>query len=343
MITHEIELALHQNHPLKSVDFADLQEALLQEKEPHFYLFTEKATNKTYFLTPQDLTKVTAEEAEQYIIYPIPSSKYRDLYKKKQITLKGLDLFSPGFDIALCAIYADGFWQFGEGLCADYIAQSSSWEIGTNLAFPIGLSLVSGVLRYMKALQDYKVKHGVEAPQEVKDEMLKDCAAYVVKCMVVMGCWELGEFAANMLLTVCGATPATFWAPLTVALCVGLFQAFSTVATQIADEKLRFGEIRSSQFELAKMFVTNFICGALWYAISCIPFGSLLKEVVLEPLAQILGASLAFAAEVIVSYLANTFVPVAMDKTAAASMSLSFFKSDEEDEEGDQDGVRLAM
>lgn len=274
-------------------------------------------TKKQYYFLPalndnDDDFKELMKDAENYLLTHLTYSQYKKFLQKNSVTVKPI-IDQSHIETVTGAQISDGAWQTACALTAEASAQSQSTNVGLQFAFPVGLSLIAGVIRGYRAYEDYKQKHGLPIPDEISNAILKDSAAFAAKSTIAMGAWELGFFVGQCIVSACSTTPFTFWVPAMLSICAGIFQGISAVATTIADEKRKFGEVRSSTFDLAVTFLTNFVSGAAWQICSYIPFGSLLARTVLKPAAEVVGAVLVGAATAISSYLVNKMVPKIMN------------------------------
>lgn len=213
---------------------------------------------------------------------------------------------------------SDGIWQASCSLVADQVAvdptqglkdvtkaPANAWNIGTQIGFPAAIGLVAGVAHVTASLikASYE-KEGKALTDVEKSAIYRNSKAFAAKLTAAMGGWELGLFVGQCLLTVCSTTPFTAWVPLVLSISAGIFQGITAVAAQIADEKLKFGEVRSSKTELAKLFLTSFITGAAWQLANM--FAPLIS--VLKPLSDILVSVITGAVTTIVSYVTNKII-----------------------------------
>lgn len=292
----------------------------------------DKGSYRYYFVWGGDAESLTAfskeleENPDRFEVYfPIPYGEYKELLKGNSISVIPN---ITSYDVGTTAVVADGLWQTACGLVASLVLKMEAWNIGTQLGYPAGLGLIAGAIRGYMQYKAYEKKHGEPPPPAVKKAIIKDCAAFAAKTAIAMGAWELGFFVGQCLTTALSSTPYTFWVPAALAICAGLFQGISAVVTQVADEKRKYGEVRSSVFDLGKTFVSGFASGAVWALCSFIPFGPALATTILKPVATIVGSVLAGVATGIASYVVNKLVPNVMDKVAETKKKVgNFFSS----------------
>lgn len=268
---------------------------------------------KRYFFVPvlqenkQDIEDLK-KDIDQFIVYEITYSRFKRLKEINAFSARPI-IDASNIETSVGAQVSDGTWQTACALTAEVGESNQHAYTGFQFAFPVGLSLIAGAIRGYRACSEYEKKYGHPVPEEIKKSIVKDSAAFAAKTAVAMGAWELGFFVGQCIITACSTTPFTFWVPVMLSICAGFFQGIAAVTSTLADEKRKFGEVRSSTFDLAVTFLTNFVSGAAWQVCSYIPFGSLLAKSVLKPAAEVLGTVLVGAATAISSFLINTLFP----------------------------------
>lgn len=314
----DIEIIIRQGESLSALKRVRPEETI-QNSNPQntdfdCYICQDKRTGRYYFIYPSEYSDDDFAELnsnrEHYEVFKIKYSNYCD-----RISSNVSDNRShAAFEVKLAAL-SDGTWQAGSQLAAGLAQSSHAANVSLQLGFPAVLGAITAVLRGCQACRSYRKTHG-ELPPEVRNSILKDSAAFAAKSAVAMGAWELGLFVGRSVATACSLSPVSLWVPVILSIGAGLFQGISAVATTIADEKRKYGQVRSSALSLAGTFVSNFVSGAVWQMCSYIPFGSLLAKKVLKPVAQIVGSILVGAASFVATYLINKL----------SAKKVSFFK-----------------
>lgn len=267
-----------------------------------------------------DIAELQKKFRQYANIYKTSYKHYKELFDNHTITVR------PVIDMSEREInqnaVTDGLWQTACALTVAHSASTDAWNVGTQIGFPLGLSMIAAAMRGFYYCSEYERKHGVPPPPAIKKAIVKDCAAFSAKLAISMGAWELGYFCGQCILTACSVTPFTLWVPVVLSICAGVFQGVFSVLGTIADEKRKYGEVRSNAFDLAKTFISSFVSGAVWQMCSYIPFGGLIAKSFIKPVAEIVGSILVGAATAISSYCVAKLVPKVMD-----SLSLLFSKS----------------
>jgi hypothetical protein len=297
------ELLLDIKKPSSDKDISALS-------EPSYVYFYQPPESKQYFLLTDKEGDIIDDEEMKKHLFKINYRKYLQSLEHNTIRINPI---LNKREIAIGAVTADGGWQMACALTATLALPG--WEIGNQFAFPAAISLIAGVVKALYDVRDYEKDHGVPAPPEVKKAIYKECAVFAGKIAIAMGAWELGFFIGQCIITACSLTPHTLWIPAIFAIAAGIFQAIGAVTNQILDEKRKFGYVKSSNFDLAKIFLTNFVSGAIWQLCSYIPFGSLLAKTLIKPVAKIVGSILIGIATAAHSYIINKLTPPMLTST----------------------------
>lgn len=299
-----------KNIPFESLSLVDFQQeknSLFSpnRKKDRVYLF--KKNKKTFLVSPYELEGITLQEASQYTVFSLSSKKCQKLYQDGIISIR-LGSFVSRFDDVLDATYSEGMLQYGYTFLGETTSINNTFDVNAQIGLPLILSFISTALRIFLILETYKNKHGVEAPPEIRKEIIKDCVIYGIRIAVSMGCWEFSLFKG--LLTFLNVLPSAGY----LLLIAAVFQGIQAIISQIAFEKIKYGRCKSSGFELAKLFIDSFIGAIVWQLINTLPFGELLVSELLEPLASFSGAMLACLASAITSFVIHKTVPWLLDE-----------------------------
>jgi|GEM_PF-4501146 len=307
-----------------------------EKREPdQCYIFVG-VNNHTrgYALNPFENPEQEDQDKTRYTCYNISSDEYNRLRKNKKLR----PILSNDEKDVLFGVYSEAWWQVlcgsanplinvdaTKGLADILAAPTNAWNIGTQLGYPVGLGIIAAVMRGIYAYENFKTTYHREPDSEELRIIIEDCAAFAAKIAISMGAWELGYLAGQAVITLLHLSPFTLWVPIALCLSVGLVQGIFAVVNQVWDEKRKYGEVRSSTLDLVKIFLTTFIGGALWQALSYIPFVPLLTAHIIKPLADILGNLLLGLVTFIALLIVNHVVPLAIEKIAAAT---TFFFAD---------------
>lgn len=288
------------------------------------YAYIYKQVDHYFFLTDIEgdtlLTELEEKTDDKNYLIKIDYKAYLNALKKKQIRLNPI---IEKREIVIGALTSDAGWQTACQLTEE-LAKQQSWDIATQLGFPIVLGAIAGMLKIIVAIKDYKKEHRSSSiPIEIEKAIYSDCFKFCTKTAVAMGAWELGYFIGQCVITAASLCPHSLWIPAILAIGAGLFQAINAVTSQITEDKYKFGYIKTSKLDLAKMFITSFVSGAVWQLCSYIPFGHVLAKTVIKPAAHIVGSILVGAVTGCCNYIINKVMPTTLTST------VMFFKSAE--------------
>ncbi len=306
------------------------------EREPdQCYIFVD-VTDPTrgYALNPFENPGQEDQDKARYVCYNISSEQYDRLRKNKKLR----PILSNDEKDVLFGVYSEAWWQVlcgsanplinvdaTKGLADILAAPTNAWNIGTQLGYPVGLGIIAAVMRGIYAYENFKTTYHREPDSEELRIIIEDCAAFAAKIAISMGGWELGYLAGQAVISILHLSPFTLWVPITLCLSVGLVQGIFAVVNQVWDEQRKYGEVRSSALELTKIFFTTFIGGALWQALSYIPFVPLLAAHIIKPLADILGNLLLGLVTFVALLIVNHVVPLAIE---GIKSGVTFFFAD---------------
>ncbi|GEM_PF-6700595 len=291
------------------------------------YLAQDINSKNWYFLFGEDEEDINElkQTSNNYNVYSLSYEHYKTLLDNQFVVHPNI-AETASIDTKLSFIN-DSLWQTACGFLASMVIDNNAWNVGTQLGLPAGLGLLAGALRGYVAYRNYKKEFHESPPPAVRNEIIKDCAFFAAKTTIGMGAWELGYFVGQTLALALGATPVSFWVPIAFVIGSGLFQGISAVISEVMDEKRKYGEVRSSAFDLTKVFLTNFVNGTVSAVCGFIPFGSVIVSALLKPLvADIITPLIAGAATAVISYTIDKLVPKLTDKAALAiDKTIQFF------------------
>ncbi len=240
-------------------------------------------------------TQLTKSEFEKYYFY-IESEKTKKVVATEEIEQKNnfSDYFAPAYhpdDITgTYNTWAETFWQLACDLAAAKINvdgtkgladiksnPNNPWNIATQLLYPVCIGCMAGYMQYKNNLdiaENDAHLRGEPLTESEISSLRKSGATLAFKIAASMGGWEAGYFAAQCFIQFVLIAHFPHVILSIVALCVfsGLLQAAVVVLSQIADEKRKYGaeynEKKTPTSELGKLFVTTFLSGAAWQALS---------------------------------------------------------------------------
>jgi len=339
---------MNLRHPIELVITDKYQKQLLNEQAAiDFNTAKDYATNKKsivmrykdgkcYLVNPFDDLDQLSGDVGDYSFYHCP--EINDYMERR--------LIRPIVDVSarddLIVFNSTIIWRMASNAVADKIDVDSNfglrdilenpvnvWNATAQIGFPLIYGLATGIVRAIAAVNSFEKQHGRPMTEIEKKAAYKDCAAYSAKTVIASGAGELGYFIGQCVITICSMSPFSAWIPATLAIGCGLLRGIFSIVNQIAEEKQKFGEVRSSYMDLRKTFFNNFVGGSIGLLVGYIPFVPLLATAVIKPVAQIVGSILTVAAAYISNKITRYFAPLVAERADFlwGGMS-SFFKKD---------------